>query len=74
MWSKQKLDAVGKTITLTVTWSHMLWLMMMINQIYSRMQAELMASGLCTSNVSNPAFSPRFPLEFVLQTIDPVFD
>jgi len=49
-------------------------MMMMINQIYSRMQAELMASGLRTSNVSNPAFSRPFPLECFLQPIDPEFN
>ena len=41
-----------------------------INQIYSLVQAELMVSGLGTSNVSNLAFS--FPFEYVLP-IDPVF-
>ena len=48
--------------------------MMMINQIYSRMQAELMVSGLCTSNASNPVFSRPFPLECFLQPIDPEFN
>jgi len=47
---------------------------MMINQIYSRMQAELMASRLRTRNASNPAFSLLFLLECVLQPIDPEFN
>ena len=47
-------------------------IMMMINQIYyHHMQT---ASNLRSSNVSNPASSSRFPLEYVLQPIDPVFN
>ena len=47
---------------------------MMINQVYSRMQAVLMASRLRTNNASNLASSFPFPLECVLQPIDPEFN
>ena len=46
----------------------------MINQVYSRMQAELMASRLRNSNISNLALSLPFPLECALESIDLVFD
>ena len=39
----------------------------MINQIYSCIQAELMASRLRTSNISNLAFSHPLPLECDLE-------
>ena len=49
--------------------------MMMINRIIIlATKQKLMASILRSSNISNPAFSRRFPLECVLQPIDPVFD
>ena len=47
-------------------------MIMMINRIYSRMHAERMTSNLRTSIISIPVFSRRFPMECVLQPIDPV--
>src|SRR5579859_4058087 len=47
---------------------------LMINQIYSHMHAKRMMSKLRTNIASNPVFSHHFPMECVLQPIDPVFN